>query len=199
MKKLENIRKTIVTCATEYKRTFSGKNYIHIYECNKSLYHIESEFLNTNYLHLTGIKTKLKPEDFFQQCVDNKISIRDIELKKDGTTELKISVLPSLKHIISCNALIGDYEQSHRRLIVDTVLGDAKKLMTIGFSLKDTGYYVPQTLLKEDVKGLSNQLNKVVAVYSKSIDESFYNNCTFICKGTESLKIEEYIRSVSEM
>lgn len=198
MKSLKDIRKIIVDGAIDYLNTFADKNYILIFEDGKNLQYIETEFLKTNYLHLTGIETKLRPNDFFQRCVDNEISVEDIALRKDGSTELKISILPSLKIMMSCNALIGDYESSHRRLFVDIVVGDTKKLMTLGLTLKATGYYVPKTLLREDVKTLSNRTRKVIAVYSKNIADEHYCSRTFICSGFPLTRVEEFLQSTNK-
>lgn len=49
-----------------------------------------------HFLHLVGIKTKLSSKHFYTKATTKNLSISEFDPRTDGTTELKLAVLPTL-------------------------------------------------------------------------------------------------------
>lgn len=101
----------IYLSAKYYKENCAGKFLIYISYSkeNKSHSVVEVKFLKSNFLHLTGLKTSLKPNQFFDKCIKNQISIHDFTLPEDGVSQLKLDILPMLMSFKGKNfTMIGD-------------------------------------------------------------------------------------------
>ena len=137
--------------------------------CGMSFY--ETAFHRSNFLHLTGVKVNSESIDssinFYQKCIDGRLSDNDYELSKDGSTEQKLSVLADMMRIRNTAAMIGEFTDYGPRLYTEKVAGNV--FACIGF-VKDkyTGYNVPNTLLKKDIRDVSSKpQNKIYAILSK--------------------------------
>ena len=110
----------VVRCAQTYKQELDGKNLLFICtDKHKKTIPIELSFYGNNYLHLTGLKApksengdiavELFANDFYQKCLDHKLSPTDFDFAEDGTTHMKLDVLPT---VISKNLqakMVGNY------------------------------------------------------------------------------------------
>ncbi len=81
----------------------------------------------TNFLHLTGLKVKkhkynadgientndsddtISAKEFYEKCLAHRLSASDFEFARDGTTPLKLDVLPRLISKNLSATMIGDY------------------------------------------------------------------------------------------
>lgn len=104
------VLKIILKSAKLYRDNLANKNMIIIsYDAkSKSYSYIETVFLERNYLHLTGVQIKLEKSgksynseiggsvDFYNICLNNELKVTDFKQAKDGTTPLKLVVLPQL-------------------------------------------------------------------------------------------------------
>ena len=153
----------VVRCAQTYKQELDGKNLLFICtDKHKKTIPIELSFYGNNYLHLTGLKApksengdiavELFANDFYQKCLDHKLSPTDFDFAEDGTTHMKLDVLPT---VISKNLqakMIGNYDSIKPRLYTEKVAGSTNAC--IGFVLdQDMQQYVPNTVVKEDLQG----------------------------------------------
>ena len=97
----------VVRCAQTYKQELDGKNLLFICtDKHKKTIPIELSFYGNNYLHLTGLKApksengdiavELFANDFYQKCLDHKLSPTDFDFAEDGTTHMKLDVLPTV-------------------------------------------------------------------------------------------------------
>ena len=63
----------------------------------------ETAFHDYNYQHLTGLETTqtLSAQLFYQACLNRRLSVNDFEFHPNGTSEMKLAVLPLLvnKHL----------------------------------------------------------------------------------------------------
>ena len=134
----------VVRCAQTYKQELDGKNLLFICtDKHKKTIPIELSFYGNNYLHLTGLKApksengdiavELFANDFYQKCLDHKLSPTDFDFAEDGTTHMKLDVLPT---VISKNLqakMIGNYDSIKPRLYTEKVAGSTNAC--IGFVL----------------------------------------------------------------
>ncbi len=176
----KEIIKEIVECAKIYNDNLNNKNLLFIYKENEKLNYIETKFLKSNFFHLTGLESKnINPNYFYEKCLNNKISENDIELKKNGTTILKLSVLRNLMYINKNAKLIGNFNRNGILLSTEKLIGNTSACLGLR---KINKYYICNTVLKTDIREISIECMKIVCILSKNIKDSNYQEITYINK-----------------
>ena len=177
----EDAVRRIHECALAYKANLLGKNVLFVTLGNNNTALFETVYLARNFLHFTGTKSSLNSRLFFQAAVDNKLGTKDIAIASDGTTELKLQVLLSLMSIHITARMVGDYGNSKSLLVADKFAGTVTAAM--GF-VDDNGYYVPNTVLNEDIRRLTQSpRQRIVATFIKDQKEKVYTTLTYTAKG----------------
>ena len=184
--------KVVTECARLYKEKLVGKNLLFL--CmNKhgGVNCLEFSFDASNFLHLTGFKLNkrngsqpISAKQFYDMCLNHKLSPSDFEFAKDGTTPLKLEILPQLISKNLSAKMIGDYNSGKPKLVTDKLAGNTTACM--GFiGTAPTGRFVPNTVLKMDMRNsIKNQL-RVVAVYRKEQSDAEYQEVTYRAKKIE--------------
>ena len=57
---------------------------------------LKLKFEKKQFLHLVGVKTNLSSKHFYTKATTKNLSISEFDPRTDGTTELKLAVLPTL-------------------------------------------------------------------------------------------------------
>ena len=73
---------------------------------------VEIGFRDMNFLHLTGVKTKLSAQQFYAACLESKLAERDFEIDNKGKVQQKLMVLPCLSKLMSHHCLVGEFINS---------------------------------------------------------------------------------------
>lgn len=180
--------KVVIEAAKNYEKYLKDKHFLIIYQQGKNIQSVHIGFRDINFLHLTGIKTKLSAKRFYSACIAGKLSEKDIALSKNGTTQQKLTVLPYLHGVLYHNCMIGYFVNSGVYIRADYFVGDTKAVLSIGIREGKTTD-IPVTLYKENVKMLVSPAYKVLAIFSKKYNENKYTSCTYLSKGQ---KIEEF-------
>ena len=177
----EQAIKIVTKFAKIYKKELLNKNFLILYsDKHKKINSVDFLFKSSNYLHLTGFKTKktLGANQFFQNCIENRLSVNDFEFAKDGTTQMKLDVLPL---VISKNLsakMIGDYNSIQPKLSTEKLAGN--NIACIGFvKTESDNIYVPNTVLKADIRDYTKDIARVIAVFRKDKQELYYSECTY--------------------
>ncbi len=167
-----------------YMKKLLDKNLAFVYMQNGKTQVMETLFNKENFLHLTGIETNnnIDPIKFFDLCLLKRLHNVDFDLKSDGTTELKLSVLDRLINIESTAKMIGDFNGQRPKLYTEKIVGNI--YACIGF-IKCDEFYIPNTSLKEDVRDVVTHANRVIAIYSKGINDREYDALLYKAKGIE--------------
>ncbi|HWQ51929.1 MAG TPA: PBECR4 domain-containing protein, partial [Terriglobales bacterium] len=178
MKKEEAI-KVITGCAKKYRLNLENKNLLFVFDNSGRVESIEAVFLPGNFLHLTGIRCDhLSGKHFYQKCLDGRLSPSDVELTKSGTTEMKLQVLPLITDIHKTAKMLGDYNHSKTELFTDKLAGNVKACL--GF-VRSGNYYVPNTVLREDIRDLTTVPTKrILAIFRKESGAKFYRENTYL-------------------
>lgn len=185
--KKEDALKIILESAKKYNDNLEGKNFLFVYRKDQKIYEsIETYFFPGNFHHLTGTtinRQKIESAtDFYEACLQNRLTLDSFEIKKDGTTELKLQVLPRLMRLQSCTNMIGDFHENGVKLQTEKLAGNIHGCM--GFVKKD-GYYIPNTVLCCDIRNtLSKPYGKVDLIFSKSMTQCKYKE---LCYSSKSL------------
>lgn len=188
MTKLDAISE-ILNAAKIYNQTINDKNLLIIAgkQNNKDL---SVEFFSvvqtvadsSNFLHLTGVTLNngLSAVNFFNKALNNNLALLDFEL--DSNTERKLSAISYALNIRGNFKMFGNYNYNlcHPDLRTDIILGNDSCF--IGF--KQVGQeYIPNTVIKEDLRNNTDKTVKVLAVLSKDISDSEYSRVSYLAKG----------------
>lgn len=199
----EQALKVVVACAKQYRENLANKNLLFICQDKyKRVSTIEFSFDATNFLHLTGLKVKkpkynandmdsadnpddtISAKEFYEKCLEHRLSTTDFEFAKDGTTPLKLDVLPRLISKDLSATMIGDYNSRNPKLVTDKLAGNIVACM--GFvPTGPTGRYVPNTVLKADIRDYIGSFLRVIAVFRKPMDAELYTELTYAAKNIQ--------------
>lgn len=193
--KKENAIKIITECAKIYNENLENKNLLFIFGAEKSPEFFEASFLPRNFLHLTGIKIFEEKifgsVDFYERCLRGKLSPSDFSFADNGTTDMKLSILPKLMKIQTCAKMVGIYDYTKSVLYTEKIAGNIYACM--GF-IKENDYYIPNTALREDIRDISLRPQKrVLAIFKKDIPQKLY--CTIPCYSAKKIDISCLISS----
>ena len=151
---------------------------------HKRLYCVEVTFDGSNFQHLTGLDTDpavISPAHFFRLCRDRRLREADFEFAENGTADWKLDVLPRMmKNNLSAN-MIGMYNQSQPLLSTERVAGSVSACM--GFVRNDgVGRYIPNTVLKGDIRSLVHVPDRILVTYRKSVRDTKYSEIVYATK-----------------
>ena len=182
----KEILKKLKESAKIYKENLQNTNLLIIYNKNNRVEYIEVLFLARNFMHLTGVRSLeksgkyKKANQFYNACLNNKLSYKDIIIKDDGTTKLKLDIISNLVNIDKECKMIGMYDNSKKELITDILVGSVH--MCVGLIRDSKTYYIPNTLLKEDIRKLTIERYPIIGILKKKINEEKYQTLTYISK-----------------
>ena len=196
----------VFSCADEYKENLIDHSLLFLcQDKHKNTYCVEVTFDISNFQHLTGFKTvrmdsessehdssdenvaqktgkkKITAAHFFELCIDRRLSENDFEFAEDGTTPLKMKVLPSVvKKSLSAN-MIGFYNGLQPRLYTERIAGSVKAC--VGFVRdEDDGRYVPNTVLEGDIRQKVTRPDRILVTYRKKSDTAEYSEIVYAAK-----------------
>lgn len=191
----------IMDAASAYEKYLNNKNLLIIYDApNKPMY-IETYANSTNFHHLTGVKLNNQKllEDvknknsniltiFYSKALKQRLSPDAFEFK-DNTTEQKLNVLTQTLRISSNTKMIGNYSGSRINFKTDKVAGNVHSFLGL---VKDGKYYVPNTVMADDIRNNSTPF-RILAVISKKINEPQYNKIISVAKNIDVHKLLQKI------
>lgn len=184
----EYVIKIVIECARMYEKNLMDRTLLFVLmDKHKNISSAEVSFCRNNFLHLTGLKIdkrKMSADQFFSLCVDGRLSVRDFSFSEEGTTVLKLQVLPFLlAKNLNANSF-GDFGGSGIRLYTEKLAGGIKGC--IGFvKAEETSEWVPNTLLNEDIRKLSKNRKQVIATYRKYRTEDKYTEIVYRARKIE--------------
>jgi hypothetical protein len=168
--------------AVAYKTNLLNRNVMFVALKDDIMQFFETKFLPSNFKHLTGIITRLNSTRFYEAAYSNKLKQSDISFARDGTTQKKLDVLYSLMSIHKTAKMAGDFESSHKVLLSDKVAGTTTAVM--GF-IKDNNYFVPNTVIKDDVRKIARKPTlTITAIFTKSDKQEIYTDLSYIRNDT---------------
>lgn len=192
----KDIIKILYLNAEVYEQNLLDKNIMFIYKNGKtnSMHYVETSFNDYNFLHLTGIKYKKGAIKFFKSSIRKKLQDKDVEIKNEIFTVLKLEVLESAMAINKSAKRIGIYNDNKSNIKIERVIGNMH--CWIGFSnLKQNNekmkYYYPKTLIQDDFRKNVIEENKIIAILSKNKNDKLYNEITYLSKNTTLARLKE--------
>lgn len=183
----------ILKAAKEYDKKLNNKHFLLVYRKRNEICMCCVGFRNMNFLHLTGVKTRLPAQQFYSACLSGKLSVKDIEIDTKGKIQQKLAVLPYLSELLYHNCMIGDFINSGIVIKADYFVGDTRAVLSVGFR-HGKASDIPVTLYNKNVKILSNPTCKVLAIFAKPYYSDYYEECTYLSKGYEIDKFSSDIK-----
>lgn len=199
----KEILKILKESAIKYKENLKDSNLLIIYKEKAKIKYIEILFLARNFMHLTGVKCNdknrkyMKANQFYQACLNNKLSYKDIIIKQNGTTKLKLDVLSQLIHIDKNCKMLGVYNNYKKELITEILLGNIN--MCLGLTKNSSLYYIPNTLLKGDIRKIVIKPYQVMAILKKKVEDEQYKDIMYINKKQDIGEINNNIELFSKI
>ena len=95
---------------------------------------------------------------------------------------MKLDVLPQLMRIHESAKMTGDFSSFSVSLHTEKIAGNI--YACLGFVKVSSGYYIPNTALKEDIRNITYRpQDRVLAVLRKPITQELYNELCYTAKG----------------
>ena len=183
----------IVKTAKEYDEKLNDKHFLIVYRNKNEICTCCVGFRDMNYLHLTGVKTRLSAQQFYSACLSGRLSVKDFQVDTKGKVQQKLAVLPYLPGLLYNNCMVGDFINSGIVIKADYFVGDTKAVLSVGFR-SGRAADIPVTLYNENVKKLSNPTCKVMAIFVKEYHSVRYGECTYLSKGYEIGRFSDTIK-----
>ena len=159
----ETIRNRLIESARKYQ-SLIGKKIVIASESFAMKKEYIVRFYETNFLHLTGIKTSLPPIDFFKKCFDESIKYDDFDC--DSTKQLKGLVRLKMRNLVNIDAFFSEeieVQEDFEKGAIKCLLGASDNKCTIGFV--DAKYCVrPKTILDKNHLDADKPIIKVVPI-----------------------------------
>ncbi len=171
----KEIIKKLRESARIYKENLQNTNLLIIFQKDNKIEYIEILFLSRNFMHLTGVRSienngkYKKANQFYNDCLNNKLSYKNIVIKKDGTTKLKLDIISNLVNMDKKCKMIGIYDNSKKQLVTDILIGNIQ--ICVGLIKEQERYYIVNTLLKEDIRKLTIEQYPIIGILKKKIKE----------------------------
>ena len=161
------IRNKLIQAATSYSKLINKKILIESASFELAYSYI-IRFYETNFLHLTGVKTNLTTFEFYEKCLDGTISEKDFDCdstpERKGLVRLKMKHLPSIDEFFNQTLLV---QESFEKGTIKCLIATSDGKCTIGFV--DAKYCVrPKTILDKN----HLKKDKKIVLVSPNIQDS---------------------------
>ena len=173
-------------CAEQYKTNLANRSLLFVFNNAGVIQSFEVVCMPRNYLHLTGIvlTNNYRSIDFYEMCIDKRLSPSAYEFSKDGTTQMKLSVLSQVMNIHKTAKMVGDYTHTKSMLVTEKLAGTVTACLGFIRERGKRNFYVPNTVLREDIRNVVDKPpKKVLAIFRKPKEEPIYRECTYLAKG----------------
>ena len=182
--------KIIAECAKLYRDQLLDKQLLIVY--GSDINHIDSmeiQFKDVHFLHLTGVQvsSRIPAKRFFKLALQSKLPQKELSLKEDGTSVMKLSVLKQTMSIHKLARMVGDYNYAKTYLYTEKLAGTTA--LSLGFVKDERELYVPNTILREDIRDITTRpQQRILAMYIKGEDENAYTQRTYLAPNVNPSK-----------
>ncbi len=169
---------TLFASVSNYENHLNNKNFMFIYQINQNQFEfLEVGFEASHFKHLTGVNSDFTAKHFYKLCLKKKLSPHAVAEKENGTTALKLKILPQLPALTQMSVMVGEFGNYRIHLEADHVLGTTNQM---SLALKtNKNYSIPISLLQTDIRQQTKKAYPVIAIYSKKISDPLYDTVSF--------------------
>ena len=186
----EDVLSWLFRCAREYDNNLVNRHLLFIYDNRGRTDIIEVSFLPGHFLHMTGVKfaegAEIRATDFYDRCLNQRLSINDFKMARDGTTDLKMQVFPYLVKRDLSARMIGEFGERRPALYTEKILGSVNHGCVGLIRTNGTNIFVPNTVLREDIRDITvRPQQRILLILSKKALERVYSVIAYKAKGVE--------------
>lgn len=188
----EEALKIILDSAKSYSENFINCNLLFVAcDKHKNVSFLETTFYSSNFLHLTGIEPSNKYIDkasmFFQDCLDNTVTVDDFNFDKDGYSYLKLQVLKAATSKGMSAKMYGEYNGFilHELLNTEKLIGNNNLCLGFVKTKENSNIYVPNTLLKKDIRDITSSYKRIIATFKKDTSDVEYSKLIYLAKNVK--------------
>ena len=117
--------KILSRCAKIYDEQLRNKNLLFLLmDKQKTVHSLETVFLSRNFKHLTGLASPLGANRFFEKILARQLGLNEFDFKDDGTTELKLKILPTLMSKNFSANMVGNFAGKTAKLYIPRKLSE---------------------------------------------------------------------------
>ena len=150
---MKNYKETCLSLLNEAAKkyqTLLGKDFVIQSADFKNRNKYVLRFYEGNFLHLTGVKTKIKPADFYQKAITNQLAVNDFDC--DSTKDLKGFTKEKIPHLLNIDTFFDsslEIQENYSRGKVTCLIATSDGAFTLGFT-GGSGPLNPMTLLNRN-------------------------------------------------
>lgn len=194
MKKDKDLKK-LMDYAEDYVVNLAEKRILIVSVCGKKINCTEIEFRKNNFKHLSGVDSSINANNFIEMLIDKRLSNKDWNYKKDGTTELKLKVFPEVLCIFKNARMIGIYKGNRIKLSTDLCVGGIYCYLGIAkYHNSKNNIYFPNTVISTNIKDDTNKQERIIAMFRKDKTDAQYKELTYLAKDIDFNYIKEQIK-----
>ncbi len=177
-----------------YDEHLLNKDFLYIFK-NKITEKIESfemKCIANNFLHLTGVDTTIKSADFYKRLSENRISLKEIGYKSNGTTRLKLEVFDRIPLLITSPVQVCFQDNFFTlKLRVDILLNRPtinRKDIILGLKqMRGFDFFVPASIIKAEPQKIGRDFSQVLCILEKNRGEKEYSIIRYKAKEIEDI------------
>jgi hypothetical protein len=114
------------------------------------------------------------------------LNLEQFSFSDNGTTPLKLEILPHLMEIYKNARMVGDYDNTRAYLYTEKIVGGVTA--NLGFvkdkNYPESGFYVPNTTIKDDIRSITlKPVQRILAIWLKKASDSKYPLLTYFARG----------------
>ncbi|MBA3925629.1 PBECR4 domain-containing protein [Listeria rustica] len=129
-----------------FKEHFVNKRVIYVYKDKELIKHFSIYMTASNFMHLCGVQYRRGAATFYNDIDNKTLRIKDVILKKDGTTKQKLQVLPLLNELIG-NQVKVCHRGAYVHLAYDMAIRSNRSILAVTLKHAHVDKYVPTSLL----------------------------------------------------
>lgn len=181
--KKEHIRKQIIDAACIYRDHLAGKAFLYVTGDK----YFEVVFQTDRFMHLTGVNSKLRAQDFYDKAKESELTTGQIYFDPEHPYHGAKKKLPCLKLLPSLTNSLVCVVKDMKTLTLTYKIGVTNLNFTIGLTEnldfegnKINDWFLPRTLRVKD-KAIENSSDAAFVdfIFSKDASLDKYNTITF--------------------
>lgn len=172
--------KIIIDNAKIYDKQLKNIDLLFLYKVGSDINSCMVTFLDSNYLHFTGVITELKAKAFYKKACSNTLTVNNFDFKDEFTTFKKYDILSSALNIAYNAKTIGKFTNKGIKIKADAGVGNVKYTMTIG--TQNGNIFYPKGVIDEDTRDVTYNSSPIVSIFSKKIQDKKFDTITYKSK-----------------
>ncbi|MCD8238396.1 MAG: PBECR4 domain-containing protein, partial [Clostridiales bacterium] len=116
--------KIIIDNSKLFRDNLENKSLLFLCKNKTNINYYKVDFHSWNYLHFTGVLTKLKAIQFYRKALNNRLTEDDFVIKNEFTTFKKYEILPAAMNIAKNAIMVGDFGNQGIRIKADIGVGN---------------------------------------------------------------------------